>query len=416
MNFFFSIIYRKSKLYRLCLLCSIIAIGFIIYQIILSIPLWHFPVGMVNNINNQITVQLSYPLEDKTDYSKIFSIGTPVYNLENELILVGYIASIQKNSKNTLFHIQILDDYKQSILLQKTRFRFLHTSPTLWLALKKFMASEQMVSLKIDISDLLKDCGEKGGDIASTFQDILVKQGHVNQLVLQILQDEKVKELVAQSIQKNIIETTDWDSLWNKIQESQESQNISDIVQSNINKNKIILAGLKGMLTFSPIQGAKQELMTQSKELLSTNHSYLLKQIGTLSLKTTKENEMPQKAFTTLKDIFQNKEIKEYITTKYGADAYKMICTVTENFKGNARIKSSWNDIQKNMQLILTKWLEALVLNEDKTAPNPWLLLAMKSAMAADRPMIIVYPKKSDAVSAGYQYFSNVGDVFDDFD
>ena len=68
------------------------------------------------------------------------------------------------------------------------------------------------------------------------------------------------------------------------------------------------------------------------------------------------------------------------------------------------------------MQLILTKWLEALVLNEDKTAPNPWLLLAMKSAMAADRPMIIVYPEKSDAVSAGYQYFSNVGDVFDDFD
>ena len=415
MNFFFSIIYRKSKLYRLCSIFSIVAIGFIIYKIILSIPQWHFPVGMVNNINNQITVQLSYPLEDKTNYSSIFTVGTPVYNLENELILVGYIASIQKNTKTTLFHIQILDQYKKSIFLEKTRFRFLHTSPTLWLALKKFMASEQMVSLKVNISDLLKDCGEKGSDIASTLQEILVKQGHVNKFVLQILQDPKVKELVAQSIQKNIVETTDWDALWEKIQDSQESQNISNMVETNINKNKILLAGLKGILTLSPIQGAKKELMNQSKDLLATNHSYLLEQIGTLSLKATKENEMPQKAFTTLKDIFQSKEIKEYITTKYGAEAYQTMCTVTENFKGNARIKSSWNDIQKDMQLILTKWLEALALNEDKTAPNPWLLLAMKSAMAADRPMVIVYPEASNATSAGYQYFSNVGDVFDDF-
>jgi len=418
MSYLWCLLYRRSWLFHLFCLLFFTVFGIVIYEVILTIPYWHLPVGLVEEKAGDIVVQLTdSTTELHLDYSTVFPIGTPLYCMDDELELVGYISSVRKQEGNYLFHVQILKKDRERIFFQNTRFRFMHSSPMLWIALKKFFEGEQMIRLRSELEDVMEDCKEKGENILFVFKDIMLKQGKAENLVQQIVNDAYLKNVLFKVISKKCSESTDWQNVFQKIQKSQATYNVSLLAQQKIQKRKIFWEGFKGIFLLSPLKKAQDEFLKQGKEFILENDTYLLEQLGHISLEVSKESGVVGKSVKSMHDILGNSEVQQYVVAKYGNDTYTLLQDVALELKNSRRIKNSLQQMQMNIQEILTKWLEALVLNEEKAGPNPWLLLAMRQALAAGRPMIIVYPDESEkriATTAGYQYFSNMEDWYDE--
>lgn len=93
-NLLLSIVYRKSKLYRFLFVLCICCFSVIVFFIAKNAQNLEPPLGLFSNKNNQVLVTLSTEKMHMLPVEK-FQVGTPIYLLDENLVLIGYIAAKQ---------------------------------------------------------------------------------------------------------------------------------------------------------------------------------------------------------------------------------------------------------------------------------------------------------------------------------
>ena len=449
---------RRSKLFWFNSIFVSILIIICFTKIIFGfVPLfWKRIQHRVPYINNNVKIIVEVP-NDSLKNIQYFKVGNPVYQINPELILIGFISKIvdNYNAKSRHFFLSVGKKYTLNVLRDDTQFEFFYTSPSFLAILGNFLDKQNGELLKKQLFSVATQNKKKITLIFKQIGKILGNEIGNQELAEQIVANPRLKESIMQTLKEEILAKINWDSIVANIEENNNSKAIVAIFKGNVAWNKVLNNALEGgtkgaldktssylfdpnyfsdnhggtiiksfgsLLSFimSPkesFEKAKTGFQTgawkkgwpvayeEIKQVFNRHDDQIMQHGSKVVKEVAKEMKIQKKLLAGFQSLANNKQLYNYIQSRYGP---KVANALTKTFLMASKDKIILDNTQSivdKIQDLVRQWVEKFVLNKNKTGPNPQLLMAVREGISKKpEPQIICIPGEGLRVSKNYLY------------
>lgn len=405
------------------------------------------------NSNNEIIVEV---FGEQLAQKEKFIEGTPVYQFQPELALVGYVGKVDKSHEQLWrFYLQILKKYEVLVLRDDSRFEFLHTSPSLLTILGRFFNREQNKDFKQQMLNVAKKNRAKLAGIFSRLSNILGQKINNQRLAIKILQDENLRTQISETVRREIIAKVDWDAIAHSIENNEHTGHIVEVLADNIHWKGVMTGVAEGStqgivdevashffdpkylsdnktgkaikffgglfsLALNPEealkraargarkgawQGGWRVTRTEIKRVLNKHNAQIVEHGSEVLKKAAQEANLAENLLNGFQALASNKNLFAYIKNKYGEEVAIAVKTTFSEAAHDQKIVFVVDEIAEEIQSVTSQWLEKFLLNHKKTGPNPMLLMAVREGISQKpEPQILCFPGKGLRVDKHYVY------------
>ncbi len=411
-------------------------------------------IPQINDNRNVILEVFWDGLQEDPYIQNRFQVGTAVYQLQPELLLVGFVSKREKLSPDVWrFHLDIIKK-NEGILRDDTRFEVLHTSPNLLAIVGRFLSEERTDLLKEQMRHLAERNKEKMSLVFTQISESLSERLQNKQIGNRIMEDDKVRQIILDVLKVEIFTRIDSDKIWESIGDNPKTKVLKNLVKDNINWRGVFTKGLgegikggfdgaSGMfdpdylpeggvgsvmkmfsnlwdITVNPKKFAKRVLtsslesagegalvvtLEELRRVVKENDETIAKHGSDILQKTAQEIQLSDKVSVGFRALANSNTLRDHIKNRYGNEAWKALQETFLQISQDDQVIKTIGEVSQEIQNLGRDWVEKFALNDKQNGPNPLLLMAVKEGVSQHaEPQIICYPGKGLLVAPKHIY------------
>jgi hypothetical protein len=385
-----------------------------------------------------------------------FRVGTPVYQFQPELALIGFVSAIEASDPKVYrFYVGIAKKHEIGVLRDDTHFEFLQTSSSFLAILGGFLSKGNGELLKKQMLQVAIKNQKKITGIFARLSEILGRELQNQQLATQILTNPVLRESIQQTLEQEIFSRIDWDGILQSVEKNENAAKITSLLGQHVQWDKVTKQAMEtgadraldevssyfidpkyfsnmeggrviklfaGILSFAANpEKSKQRALRgfekgawkggwgatrhELKKVFKEHHREIMQHGSEVLQKTAKDIELMDKIVGGFQALTKNAQLLNYVKSRYGDHVANALVKTFSEASHDKTIVSNFEEISTEIQDLTAQWFEKFVLNENRTGPNPDLLMAVREGISRKpEPQIICFPGKGLRVPKHYVY------------
>lgn len=396
-----------------------------------SLPSWNTNLEIMLELEKPAVGQESQNMSSQQDklHREIqdnLHIGTPVYRLNPNLELVGFVAKVSEH--RDFYYLQIKKEYDVVVLREDTTFEFLGASPSLLAVLSRFVAQNQKQLLP-EITALARENQQLVEKIGNQLHAMLASNVNNSALVAQLWEDKTLSQAMGRALKREILGKIPWNQVLENLERDDQTGQLVALYKNSIHWKGIFTGSMEASLDGAidemssflidpkyvssrrsgpfikwmssmfyavthphdflgtALRGARQAAGKKSweltlyelKQVYRQHEDEILKHGSDLLKKSAVEMQLQDKTVNFVQSL--REELGPYIQERYGKNAWDTLDKTLQEAKGHPQLRENIDCIGQKTLEFLKKWTEKFLLDDKKTGPNPLLLLAFREGI-----------------------------------